>query len=197
MKEAQPSDCVDKEGFLEAEGNVGCRKQRRVSSVPSQQVVQAGVQFLHDQDGKAGGRKETYPKKLHEVGMTQVRHQLALVHELGDVTLLQDGVVDHLSRTHQSVYLHLLHGSVAARPQLPTRGADVREEETAKALVALEESLQVQLSSSHVVKLIRQHKQFRYLGVVWVSGFTCIARRRNVGRGSSCQTACRIASGWG
>ncbi len=161
MKEAQPSDCVDKEGSLEAEGNVGRCKQRRVSGVLSQQAVQAGVQFLHDQDGEGGGRKKTYPKKLHEVGMTQIRHQLALVHELGDVTLLQDGVVDLLARTHQSVYLQLLHGSVAARPQPRARGADVREEETAKALVALEESLQVQLSSSHVVKLIRQHKQFR------------------------------------
>ncbi len=174
MKEAQPSDCVDKEGSLEAEGNVGRRKQRRVSGVLSQQAVQAGVQFLHDQDGEGGGRKETYPQKLHEVGMTQIRHQLALVHELGDVTLLQDGVVDPLARTHQSVCLQLFHGSVAARPQIPARGADVREEETAKALVALEESLQEQLSGSHVVNLIRQHKQFRYLWVAWVSGFTGI-----------------------
>ncbi len=61
MKEVQSSGYVDKEGSLQAEGNVGRRKQRRVSGVPSQQVVQAGVQFLHDQDGEAGGRKETYP----------------------------------------------------------------------------------------------------------------------------------------
>ncbi len=116
MKEAQPSDSVDKEGSLEAEGNVGRCKQRRVSGVLSQQAVQAGVQFLHDQDGEGRGRKETYPQELHEVRVTQIRHQLALVHELGDVTLLQDGVVDLLARTHQSVYLQLLYSSVAARP---------------------------------------------------------------------------------
>ncbi len=73
--------------------------------------------------------------------MTQIRHQLALVHILGDVTLLQDGVVDLLARTHQSVYFDFLHGAVGARPQLPARGADVREEETAKALVVLKEGL--------------------------------------------------------
>ncbi len=178
MKEVQPSGYVDKEGSLEAEGNVGRRKQRRVSGVSSQQVVQAGVQFLHDQDGEAGGRKETYPKKLHEVGMTQIRHQLALVHvsfrDVG-VSRFHESVVDLLARTHQSVYVHLLHGAVGPRPQLPARGADVREEETAKALVALEESLQVQLSGSHVVQT--DSPAPRYLWVVLVSGFTGIARR--------------------
>ncbi len=72
MKEVQPSGYVDKEGSLEAEGNVSCRKQMRVSGVPSQQVVQAGVQFLHDQDREGGWRKETYPETLHKVGMTQI-----------------------------------------------------------------------------------------------------------------------------
>lgn len=55
MKEHQPIYDVQKHGLLEAEGDVCHCKQRRMSGVPFEQVVQASVQLLHDQYWEAGG----------------------------------------------------------------------------------------------------------------------------------------------
>ena len=133
----QTSGHVLKDGHLCGEGDVGCVLQK---------LVQAVLQSLHHQHREPGVGEETDAQELDDVRVAEVGEEPTFVvvlvhHALGVLVLgVDEGVVEFLPRTDQSVDLQLLHSPVGASAQLPTGRPDVRDDERTKLRSALQRS---------------------------------------------------------
>ena len=82
VQENQTSRHVAEDGVLEAERDV---RFGGLASAGQEQRMEICEKELRDESRRIGARELAHSQKLHDVGMTEAAHQLALLHEFSSV----------------------------------------------------------------------------------------------------------------
>ena len=147
VQEGEAAGHVVQDGALQAQGEVGLGRRRRLRI---QHVVEAGQELLHDQRWHSRAGQEAHAQELDDVRVAEGAHQLTLSHELARRPLdpfrrrssgVLEEVVYFFGGAHGSGYGHLLHAAIGTRPYRGSRGPSVGQQKRAQLRLIAKKSL--------------------------------------------------------